>query len=111
MTKMTMKKAVAALLLSVTFFTHANVMNEYEVSLEDTLNVELNGVNGEVTSMECINHFVGVVCYSTLEFVDQVQSRCEETYYYLGFGEKVYERLCSTCWFNQGEEIHRPICR
>lgn len=105
-----MKILVATLLITLSFVTHANVMSDYTDHLTETVNLELLENAGEVTSMKCLNHFVGVLCYSGVAFEEASQSSCKETYYYLGFGEKVYQRLCSTCWFTKGEEIHKPHC-
>ena len=106
-----MKTLIASLIFLTTFSVQASVMSEYAESLEMTLNQELVELSGEVTSLNCINHFVGVLCYGKLSIEESNSFTCEETYYYLGFGEKLYERLCSTCSFTQGEEIHRTSCQ
>ena|GEM_PF-4749200 len=108
-----MKILITALMMSLTFLSHANVSSEIVNDLEDTINTELLESNGKISSLKCINHFVGILCYSTLEFTSRKESpyTCEETYYYLGFGQKVYERLCSNCWFSEGEEIFNPSCK
>lgn len=103
-----MKLVVAAIILSFSLLSHANVIEEMTENLRETLSAELSELDGDVSSLKCTNTFVGVVCPSVLEFP---QEKCEETYYYLGFGLKVYERLCSTCSFNRGKEIYRSTCK
>lgn len=103
-----MKAFVATILFSISLFSQANVMDDMTQNLRSTLETELAEFDGEVSSLKCHNTFVGIVCPGTLTFDN---SKCEETYYYLGFGEKVYQRLCSTCWFNEGSDIYKPSCK
>jgi hypothetical protein len=105
-----MKVFFTALLLFLSLYSQANGMSEYTQKLKETLSEELLEIDGQLSSLKCINHFVGVLCYSTLEFEQNDSLSCKETYYFLGFGEKVYQRLCSTCWFNDGEDIFKPTC-
>ncbi len=105
-----MKKLITVSLILMSALTFANVMDDYAKNLESILNAELLESQGQVSSLKCINHFVGVLCPGQIEFKEDPQLNCEETYYYLGFGEKVYQRLCSTCWFAEGEEIFKPTC-
>ncbi|MCF8060357.1 MAG: hypothetical protein K9K67_13735 [Bacteriovoracaceae bacterium] len=105
-----MKALFIVLIFSLSLISHASVMSEYAKQIKDTINIELQELEGQVSTIKCVNHFVGVICYSTIEVNELPGTTCEETYYYFGFGEKVYERLCSTCWFSEGEDIFKPFC-
>ncbi len=106
-----MKTLAIILLTFLTPPTFANISGEIVADITETINYEFSGASGAVTSMKCINHFVGILCYGSLEFSEEETYTCEETYYYLGFGQMTYKRLCSNCWFNEDDaDIFKPSC-
>lgn len=106
-----------AFLLSISL--SANVSSAILNDLKTELNNELYESDGQVKSLQCDNTFSGVFCYSTLQFIDTGSFEsgnngssysCEEIYYYLGFGQKKYETLCSNCWYNESESYYKNDC-
>lgn len=115
-----MKSLITSLSLVISFTVTANVSSDITNGLKDTLNEELFESDGKVKSLKCYNTFSGVFCYSTLEFIDigSFESghngssyTCDETYYYLGFEQKMYVTLCSTCWYNNEEDFYSKSCQ
>ena len=114
-----MKILITLFALMLTLCSQANVSTVMVDDLEDTLNAELYDSDGEVATIVCRNSYVGIICEATLEFIDMAsfQSvnratsyKCDETYLYLGFENKKYVTLCSTCWYNEELDIYRQSC-